>query len=135
MSTQLPNINALQPAVPTLGSLGGLVKDVPSDQILCLILGHEFLPFIGEVPGFVLPSTYGSAIGPGKSGLQTIPTNERMAEDCTNNHKKLGVGDDDRSSVEEPGPHPVVPSGINDGYVLVTWWTSGDPENPWNWAR
>ena len=137
------------------------IRDAPLGQIIRLITRNKFLPYPEEVPDFKVPYDLAGLGKEARAGSESPSRLDRPTEivdleqaDAIPPAKDVDdLGDvvSDRHPVagsEKSGePHTgreitaqpswgqsIRPHTTNDGKILVTWYSSDDPENPQQWS-
>ena len=139
-----------------------LIRDSALGHLIRIITKNRILLHPDEIPGFELPPTRDVSDDP--SGTterrdEVDLTSDRQSESSTDVEESSESKKDIEKGIEEdPAPaeatrthsnvdhernsiaiqktisRPIHPSLTSDGTVLITWYTTDDPENPQNWT-
>ncbi|GAM88198.1 hypothetical protein ANO11243_062290 [Dothideomycetidae sp. 11243] len=92
--------------------MSALLRDAPLGQLIRYATGSKIFAYPEEDPSFTCPMSY--------------------------SHGASGGGEKPAASLASTEPHletpPTVPEKLDDGTILVDWYTTDDPENPQNWS-
>ncbi len=145
--------------------MAGLIRDAPLGQVIRWVTRNRALPYPEERPDFECPECYvqdapasSDAISKeltekGPNAMVESPTSQQLNafERAVTNEAVPGpatrtelskvttqaeLAEAYTKATMEKGPtQPVFAEKLEDGTILVTWYTTDDPENPQNWPR
>ncbi len=145
--------------------MAGLIRDAPLGQIIRWVMRNRTLLYPEERPDFQCPECYsegapvlsdattpeltekgpdamvGSPTSQHSNGLERAVTTEAVPGPTTRTElskvtTQAELAEAYTKATMEKGPtQPVFAEKLNDGMILVTWYTTDDPENPQNWPN
>ncbi len=143
--------------------MADLIREAPLGQIIRLISGNRYLLYPEERPDFQLPSCYthhGSdsddapnepvekevdatvqtPVSQQSNDLERAGTQAADLERAATRTELSRVGTQaelaeaySRATMDRGPSRPVVPEKLDDGTILVNWYSTTDPDNPQNW--
>ncbi|KAI9883382.1 MAG: hypothetical protein M1823_004850 [Watsoniomyces obsoletus] len=142
--------------------MADLIRDAPLGQVIRFITGNRSLLYPEERPDFQLPSCYSQhpsdlKDAPKESVEKEVGTavQSRTSQESNDLERAITAADLQKATTRtelskvgtqaelaeaytratmEKGPSvPVVPEKLDDGTILVNWYSTTDPDNPQNW--
>jgi MFS transporter, DHA1 family, multidrug resistance protein len=137
-----------------------LFRESPAGQLLRLVTRNKILQYPEEKPGYKVPQEWldvlnsekppSPAHAPGSSASSVRPLDGAEADDKdkitpsppdadtdtvvdTDTEKAAGPAQD--LDLTQTRSQPIIPRRTKDGLVLVDYYTTDDPANPYNWPR
>jgi DHA1 family multidrug resistance protein-like MFS transporter len=143
--------------------MADLIREAPIGQIIRFLTRNRHLQYPEEKPDFQCPSCYSnpdappdtslpvssSSIIPNSVGDEEKVTHRRTLSNASANGTTLEpilsrvrtlqyteqrLDDETLQAAERAISRPVIPSRLDDGTILVDWYTTDDPANPQNWS-
>ncbi|KAF2727128.1 MFS general substrate transporter [Polyplosphaeria fusca] len=137
-----------------------LIRDAPLGQFIRAITSNKYLQYPEERPDFTLPPQYTRALNSSPGEKITTPSSpsdddgiDEINETDTDTESLNIVRtttitrpnsqawtperfEAERTvSLQRTKTLPIAPQKTQDGIVLVDWYTTDDPANPYNWSR
>lgn len=127
-----------------------IVRDAPFGQLVRLLTNNRVFQYPEEKPDFKLPDAWLSAIaGSSRGGVETPGSSHSDGHETAGTEKSTEPGNNDpntigtlppadleaSASLEKIQSAPIVPQLTKDGVILVDWYTTDDPSNPYNWSN
>lgn len=127
-----------------------IVRDAPFGQLVRLLTNNRVFQYPEEKADFKLPDAWLSAIaGSSRGGVETPGSSHSDGHETAGTEKSTEPGNNDPNKIEPSPPAdleasaslekiqsaPIVPQLTKDGVILVDWYTTDDPSNPYNWSN
>jgi DHA1 family multidrug resistance protein-like MFS transporter len=132
-----------------------LIREAPLGQLLRWISNGRLFPYPEELADFVLPQLYINELGIVKlterqsDGAGTISATTSSSADNLANLEASRIKSREETlpysserfeveqqlDLERSKSIPIAPRKTSDGIILVDWYTTDDPANPYNWSR
>jgi DHA1 family multidrug resistance protein-like MFS transporter len=126
-----------------------MIRDSALGQLIRFFAREKFLPYPEDAPGFVLPESFNIeklvAVQSEESIRTSVRENARNSseepdlEDLESLHRDTTISNwpsnlGQTLSRATLGSREVKPTLTQDGKLLITWYSTDDPENPQNWS-
>lgn len=130
-----------------------LIREAPLGQAIRFLSSNKLLKYPEELPGFEIPPQYDLIQDPEKFRPQSRATvdqldQESSAESRSDNLSMTRTRSrhyshaytserfevEQQLSLQRTKTIPITPQKTTDGIILVDWYTTDDPANPYNWS-
>lgn len=125
-----------------------IVRDAPFGQLVRFATGNRVLRYPEEEADFKLPEAWLEAINtPSNHGIETLRStvsHERQTTDqggstepnSSHHHatEALPADAEQSAALEKTASSDIFPKLTKNGEILVDWYTTNDPANPYNWS-
>jgi DHA1 family multidrug resistance protein-like MFS transporter len=127
-----------------------LIRDSALGQFLRFISRRKVFPYPESVPGFILPESFNlekrvasrtEASTPTSVGRNEDPNAWEVDSEALRTLHPLTASNSNRQSQLDytisqaaSEDREIEPTLTKDGKILVTWYSTNDPENPQNWS-
>jgi DHA1 family multidrug resistance protein-like MFS transporter len=150
----LPEKDPCSSSLSTTPDMSDLLRESALGQLIRLVTRNKILQYPEEKADFELPASYTHGQLDKETGLETpssdLPELQPIRTTATRNQldrvttrvelEKIETREDleraytQASAAKKTQSSPIAPEKLDDGTILVDWYTTDDPANPQNWS-
>jgi DHA1 family multidrug resistance protein-like MFS transporter len=113
-----------------------IFRDTVAGYFIRFISGNKLLPYPEELPGFELPKPHFHTSSSSDSLEKVQDGDEGRDVEKLDTTKETATSEQDiESGILQPTSSQAIrPEVTTGGVILVAWYSTDDPANPYNWA-